>query len=247
MPSPWIIGMIETRTSISRPCTRILMRPSCGRRFSAMFSRAMILMRLMIAAWKRLISGGSGLRLQQAVDAVADAQAVFFGLDVDVAGPLVGGLDQDLVDQLDDRGFLGHLGQLRCRRPRCLRAARRRPSSRSCDQGGDGLAADAEVRLDEPGDFARAGQHRLDVQAGQRLQFVEGVDVERVAGGDDERAVLARRAASGSGGGRASAASAASTAGSILVCDRSTSSMPNSSARTGSRTSSLTKPLSMRT
>ena len=50
MPSPWTIGMIETRTSISRPWTRILMRPSCGRRFSAMFSRAMILMRLTIAA-----------------------------------------------------------------------------------------------------------------------------------------------------------------------------------------------------
>ncbi len=59
MPSPWIIGMIETRTSISRPCTRILMRPSCGSRFSAMFSRDMILMRLMIALWKRVISGGS--------------------------------------------------------------------------------------------------------------------------------------------------------------------------------------------
>ena len=59
MPSPWIIGMIDTRTSISRSCTRILMRPSCGSRFSAMLSRAMILMRLMMAAWKRLISGGS--------------------------------------------------------------------------------------------------------------------------------------------------------------------------------------------
>ena len=60
MPSPCSIGITDTRTSISRPETRSLMRPSCGRRFSAMFSRAMILRRLMIAAWKRLISGGIG-------------------------------------------------------------------------------------------------------------------------------------------------------------------------------------------
>ena len=41
------------------------------------------------------------------------------------------------------------------------------------------------MRLDEPADFARAGQHRLNVQAGERLQFVERVDIERIAGGDD--------------------------------------------------------------
>ena len=58
MLSPWIIGMIDTRTSISRPWTRILMRPSCGSRFSAMLSRAMILMRLTIAIANRSISGG---------------------------------------------------------------------------------------------------------------------------------------------------------------------------------------------
>ena len=59
--------------------------------------------------------------------------------------------------------------------------------------GGDGLAADAEVRLDEAGDLARAGQHRLNLQAGQHLQFVERVDVVGIAGGDDERAVAARQ------------------------------------------------------
>ena len=45
-----IMGMIETRMSISRPDTLSLMRPSCGTRFSAMFSLAMIFKRLMIAA-----------------------------------------------------------------------------------------------------------------------------------------------------------------------------------------------------
>src|SRR5262249_53123577 len=52
------------------------------------------------------------LQLQQAVDAVTDAQARLFRFDVDVAGALVGRLDEDFIDQLDDRGFLGHLGQL---------------------------------------------------------------------------------------------------------------------------------------
>src|SRR5262249_24994813 len=46
--------------------------------------------------------GRQVLDLQQAVDAVADAQGAFFVFDVDVAGPLVGRLDEDLVDQLDD-------------------------------------------------------------------------------------------------------------------------------------------------
>ncbi len=64
------------------------------------------------------------LRLQHAVDAVADAERFFLGLDVNVAGALVGRLDQDLVDQLDDRGLLGHAWPSRCRRPRCLRAVR---------------------------------------------------------------------------------------------------------------------------
>src|SRR5690242_15147065 len=39
--SPHSVGMVETRKSISRPCTVVLMRPSCGRRRSAMLSCAM--------------------------------------------------------------------------------------------------------------------------------------------------------------------------------------------------------------
>ncbi len=60
IPSPWIMGITETRISTSRPPVRSWMRPSCGNRRSAMFSRDMIFKRLMIAAWKRWISGGIG-------------------------------------------------------------------------------------------------------------------------------------------------------------------------------------------
>jgi len=51
---------------------------------------------------------GHGLRVQHAVDAVADHQARLLRLDVYVAGPRLDGLQQYLVDQTDDRRFLGH-------------------------------------------------------------------------------------------------------------------------------------------
>ncbi len=46
--------MIETRTSMSLPAILVRMRPSCGRRFSAMLSPAMIFTREVITGWKRL-------------------------------------------------------------------------------------------------------------------------------------------------------------------------------------------------
>ena len=58
--SPKSVGSTETRKSMSRwtPASekRILMRPSCGSRFSAMSSFAMILMREVMAS--RILSGG---------------------------------------------------------------------------------------------------------------------------------------------------------------------------------------------
>ena len=58
--SPCSIGMTETRMSTSLFLTRILMRPSCGTRFSAMFRLLRILMRETMAGWKRLICAGTG-------------------------------------------------------------------------------------------------------------------------------------------------------------------------------------------
>ena len=43
--SPCMVGTVETRMSRSLPCTRISIRPSCGRRRSAMLSRAISLIR----------------------------------------------------------------------------------------------------------------------------------------------------------------------------------------------------------
>ena len=59
--SPNSVGRHDTRKSISRTLLpslkRALMRPSCGSRFSAMSSRAMILMREMIGS--RYLSAGA--------------------------------------------------------------------------------------------------------------------------------------------------------------------------------------------
>ena len=51
--SPCSVGIVETRKSISFPPIRSFTRPSCGSRLSAMFSRAMILIRERIAVWSR--------------------------------------------------------------------------------------------------------------------------------------------------------------------------------------------------
>ncbi len=49
--SPNAVGSVEMRSSMSPDCAaRVLMRPSCGRRFSTTSMRARILMRLVIAA-----------------------------------------------------------------------------------------------------------------------------------------------------------------------------------------------------
>src|SRR5262245_22800178 len=132
------------------------------------------------------------LRLQYAVHAVTDPQCLFFGLDVDVAGPFVGGVDQDFVDELDDRRFLGHLGHFAVVGLDVLQQLHFIVGP-LLDHRADGVAANAEMRLDEPGDLARAGQYRLHAQAGQRLQFIERIDIERISGRHDDRAVLSRQ------------------------------------------------------
>jgi hypothetical protein len=49
--------------------------------------------------------------VEQTVDAVADAQFLLVGLDVDVAGALLDRRHQDDVHELDDRRFLALLGE----------------------------------------------------------------------------------------------------------------------------------------
>ena len=92
------------------------MRPSWGRRFSAMSMLPMILMREQHRGQQ---PARRAVALDQhAVDAVADADAVGERLDVDVAGAQADRFLDDQVDELDDGGI-------------ALVAAAGRPRSRS--------------------------------------------------------------------------------------------------------------------
>jgi hypothetical protein len=78
------------------------MRPSCGRRFSAMLRWLKILTRETMAGWKRFQLRGHGNFLQFAVNAVADAKFVLERFEVDVRGAQLNRVLQNLVDEADD-------------------------------------------------------------------------------------------------------------------------------------------------
>ena len=128
------------------------------------------------------------LRVQHAVDAVADPQARLLRLDVHVAGPRLDRLQQDLVDQPDDRGLLGHLRELGAVGLDLLEQLDA-VVARLGHQAVDRLAAHAQVGLDQLGDLRAAGQHGHDAQAGGGAQLVQRIEVERIAGGHHQRAV----------------------------------------------------------
>ena len=116
--------------------------------------------------------------VEDTVDAVANGHLVLVGLDMDIASPLVHRLDDDLVDQADDRRLLGHLQQI-------LAAA------------GDGttgfvvvgsefverVATQTVVGLDELLDVILDGQDGVDLQPGGHPHVVHRVEVERIARG----------------------------------------------------------------
>ena len=97
----------DTEVDVAAACRgrskRALMRPSCGSRFSAMSSRAMIFTRETIAS--RILERRRHHRLQHAVDAEPDPHLLFVRLDVDVARALLNRRQHQRVDEPDDRRF----------------------------------------------------------------------------------------------------------------------------------------------
>ncbi len=119
--SPCPDGSVETRTSTARPAMRSEMRPSCGKRRSAMSSLDMTLMRETTSgATARLVC-----RTSRSTPSTRKRITSRFSirLDMDVRRVFLDGLGQQRVDQPDDgrvvvalqqvRGLGNVLGQMR--------------------------------------------------------------------------------------------------------------------------------------
>ncbi len=186
--SPNRVGQTETRKSISLPRPSFsLMRPSCGRRRSADVELAHDLEARDDGVLQ--LDGRLHHLVEHAVDAEADPEVLLVGLDVDVGGALLDGVEQDEVHQLHDRCFPGALLQvdhvavaLVVVDDRDLRVVE---ALHEVLVRGPLLGV---VALDGLLDGRLGGDHRLDVVAGVELDVVDGEDVRRIAHGDDERA-----------------------------------------------------------
>ena len=124
--------------------------------------------------------------VQDTVDAVANGHLVLVGLDMDIAGPFVHRLDDDLVDQSDDRCLLGHLQQI-------VTAAGHGAAGFvvvGC-QFVQGVAAQTIVGLDELLDVVLGGQDGVDLKPGRHPHIVHRVEVEGVASGHSQGVAFA--------------------------------------------------------
>ena len=237
---------METRTSISRPETLILMRPSCGKPLLGDVEPRHDFQTRDDGRVELVDLGRHRLHAEHAVHAEADGEAFFLRLDVHVAGHQLEGLDQQLVDEPDDRGRLGDLGQFAAVVGRLaddldpfLDVPR--------DELVDRVAADPQVLFDPLQDVVAAGEDRVEPEARQGGQLVEGLEVERVVGGDADFSVVASDGENRvpEDGRRGKLAPAAP--GRSRPSDRSTNLSPNASASALRASSSLTSPVSTRT
>ncbi len=158
------------------------MRPSCGRRRSAIFRlRHQLDARnnrgLQLARRRVLIH-------QHAVDAVADAEFFFERLDVNVAGALFDGLRDHGVHQADDRRLARHVAKVF--QIFVGFARRRRPSSVSffC-----GLAV---VAVDRVEDFLLRREPRLTVSRCRTADRRARLEIQRIGHGQRDRVIVQR-------------------------------------------------------
>ena len=167
--SPDSVGMVETRRSISRPRTVALMRPSCGRRRSAMFRLAMILMREVTAA--RSDNGSVSTVCSMPSMRKRTRSVILARLDMDVGGLCLSGARDEIVHEPDDRRLARHvlkaanvilagpLGGGRSRFAADLGATSVQPLERSLD-----LAGRHHTLLDRASEQVADGVDRLPVE-----------------------------------------------------------------------------------
>ena len=121
--------------------------------------------------------------MQDAVNAVADAQFVLLRLEMDVGGAVLEGLPNDLVDEFDDAGLLVAFGDLLVLDQQFQRLV-------VAGHFVQGFGADAVILFEGLFQFVLGGQAEGDRLAGVELDGVEHGGVERIADGDEEAAVL---------------------------------------------------------
>ena len=131
------------------------------------------------------------LRMEHPVDAVANLESRCLALDVHVAGSGMDGLEQQFVDQTDDRCFLRHLRQLRAVGFDLIEQFEIVFFAAQLQQAFDRFAANPQMVLSQPVDFAASRQDGDDRFARRRAHFVDRIEIERVARGDDQLPVLA--------------------------------------------------------
>ena len=184
--SPWTVGMIDTRKSIVRPRTRSLKRPSCGdallgdvelrHDLDPRDDRAVV---PLVDRVHRLV--------EDAVDPVLDEDDVLLRLDVDVRRPPLDRVEDDRVDELDDRRrVLRDPVDREGLFPLLVLADELEPEVLG------GLVEDALRRLallEDVGDRRAAPDLEPQGQTGEELELVELHDVGRV-GADHRQRLL---------------------------------------------------------
>ena len=125
--------------------------------------------------------------MQHAVDAIANSQVFFIGFDMDIAGAVANRLQENLIDQLDDGGFLRLLDQVGIVD---VEVTDHLNALVFADHLLDGTTTDAEVLLDDAGNLFACRQHRFYLRAHEHAKLVEGIKIERIVGGHTDGTVV---------------------------------------------------------
>ena len=176
-PSPSTVGSTATRMSSSRPAAFGVQRDAAVLRLAPLGD---VELREHLQA--RRHAGGEPLRdplhlVQDAVDAEADDERVVLRVEVDVAGAVLGGLEDDRVDQADERRVRDAVVGLEVvARPRLVLEVELVLDERGALPASRGALDPAQLELDV---LARRDAD-LERVARREAQLVDRLDVGRV-------------------------------------------------------------------
>ena len=145
------------------------MRPSCGTRFSAMLRFDENLDARHDGRLEPLDLRGHRHFLQQAVDAVADAQFVLERLDVNVRRAQRERVAEDLIDEADDARVFGGLVEVAV----VLAVVRDDLEAFLLFEQVERVRADAEVLLYLALERRAGREHGLELEVGERLEAIQ--------------------------------------------------------------------------